>query len=139
MRRHHLGVELAVIAVGGVLGALVRFGIDVTFPVGSGVWPWPTLVINVAGSGLLASLLLSRWEPLRHPLAILGIGTGALGGFTTFSTYAVQADRLLSTGHLALAVAYLGATVGGAVGAVHLVRRLTPLDPGTSVASRRTT
>ncbi|MBA2446320.1 MAG: CrcB family protein [Nocardioidaceae bacterium] len=138
MRRHHLGVELAVIAVGGMLGALVRLGIDVAFPVGWDRWPWPTLAINVVGSGLMAALLLGRWEPVRHPLAILGIGTGALGGFTTFSTYAVQADRLLATGHLELAVTYLGVTVGGAVGAVHLVRRLTPLDPGKGLASRRT-
>ncbi len=134
MRRHHLGVEVGVIALGGVLGALARFGMDSAFPIRSGHWPWPTLAINVVGSALMASLLLSRWKPLRHPLAILGLGTGALGGFTTFSTYAVQADRLVATGHITLAITYLGVTLGGAVGAVHLVRRLTPREPGRRVA-----
>ena len=126
------------IALGGVLGALARFGIDSVVPLGPEQWPWPTLTINLVGSAMLAVLLVSRWGPLRHPLAVLGIGTGALGGFTTFSTYAVQADRLLATGQLTLAVTYLGVTLGGAVGVVHLVRRLAPPDPGKRVAPRST-
>jgi len=98
----------------------------------------PTLAINLAGSALLAGLLVSRWGPLRHPLAVLGIGTGALGGFTTFSTYAVQADRLLATGQLTFAITYLGVTLGGGGGPVHHVRRLKPPDPGKRVAPRST-
>jgi len=138
MRRHHLGVQVVVIALGGVLGALARFGIDSVVPLGPEQWPWPTLAINLVGSAVLAVLLVSRWVPLRHPLAVLGIGTGALGGFTTFSTYAVQTDRLLATGHLAMAATYVGVTLAGAIGAVHLIRRLTPPDPSDRVASRST-
>ncbi|MDQ3481750.1 MAG: CrcB family protein [Actinomycetota bacterium] len=138
MQRHGLSLELGVVAAGGVLGALARFGIDSVAPVRPEQWPLPTLAINLAGSAFLAGLLVSRWGPLRHPLAVLGIGTGALGGFTTFSTYAVQADRLLATGQLTLAITYLGVTLGGAVGAVHLVRRLKPPDPGKRVAPRST-
>jgi CrcB protein len=55
-----------------------------------------------------------------HPLARPFLGTGVVGGFTTFSTYAVEVDRLLSSGAAALALAYLFGTVAAALVAVQV-------------------
>ena len=64
--------------------------------------------------GVLIDAVAAR--PLLRPFAI----TGILGGFTTFSTYAVDAEQLLATGRLAPAGAYLVGTLGGALVATWL-------------------
>ena len=108
---------LVAVAVGGAVGALARYGLGRAFPVATGSFPATTLVINLTGAFLLALLVgvLARrpgLDPVWRPL----LGTGVLGGYTTFSTFAVDADRLGSTGHPGLAVAYVAATLlGGAL------------------------
>jgi fluoride exporter len=55
-----------------------------------------------------------------HPIVRPFLGVGVLGGYTTFSTFAVDAQQLLAAGRLGTALAYLGATVLGSVGAAWL-------------------
>lgn len=74
---------LGVVALGGALGASARYGLAEQFP---GIWT--VLVINVAGS-LLLGILAAMLSPDR--LLRLFLGVGVLGGFTTFSTFAVDA------------------------------------------------
>ena len=121
---------LLVVAVGGACGALLRHGIDVTFPVGALAFPWPTLVVNVTGSGALAGLAVLpavREQPLLAAL----VGPGLVGGYTTFSAYAEQTRRLLDGGQPMVALCYLLGTLLGCLlgclagrgGATALVRR----------------
>jgi CrcB protein len=108
---------LAAISCGGVLGALARYGLGEAFP----HWPWTTLLINVTGClliGVLMVLVAEVW-PARRLLRPF-LGTGFLGGYTTFSTYVVDVQRLVSTGRAAVAVAYLGGTLLSALLAVYL-------------------
>lgn len=100
------------VAVGGAAGALARYGLGEAFPTALGSFPVTTLLVNVTGSFLLAVLvgILAR-RPGRGPLWRPLLGTGLLGGYTTFSTFAVEADRLVSTGHSGLAAAYLAGTL----------------------------
>ena len=116
---------LAVIAVGGVLGSLARWGIDLAFGEREpGHWPWATLVVNVVGClliGVLASRLPTQdgaWWP--RPLLI----TGVLGGFTTFSAYAVETGLLIDEGAPLAAAAYLAITVIAGLLAVLIGQRL---------------
>lgn len=102
---------MLVITLGGALGGLARYGLDEIAPTASGSFPWTTLVINVFGSAALAALLAAGVRVWRHPLDVLFVGTGLLGGFTTFSTYAVQSDRLLAGGHAGVGLTYLLVTV----------------------------
>ncbi len=108
---------LAAVAAGGVVGALARYGLGRAFPVATGSFPATTLTINLTGAFLLAVVVGTLAKrpglgPVWRPL----LGTGVLGGYTTFSTFAVDADRLTSTGHAGLAVGYIAATlVGGAL------------------------
>lgn len=109
---------VAAVAVGGLVGALARYGLGEGVPTATGTFPATTLVINLTGSFLLAvlvGLLLRR--PSRSPLWRPLLGTGLLGGYTTFSTFAVDTDRLISTGHVATAVGYLLATLLGGLAA----------------------
>jgi CrcB protein len=107
--RKHVDV-LGVIALGGVLGAEARYGIERLLPHEGGV-PWATLAVNVLGClliGILMVVLLELTAPHRLTRPFLGIGL--LGGFTTFSAYAVETQQLLDDGRPQLALAYLAAT-----------------------------
>lgn len=105
---------LAVVLVGGTLGTAAREGLSLAFPA-TGDVAWVIVGINVLGAFLLGLLLeaLARSGPdagLRRLLR-LGLGTGVLGGFTTYSTFAVATAGLLGAGRPLLALAYVAATL----------------------------
>ena len=106
------------VAAGGAAGVLARAGIEQAFPAAPGGWPWATFWINVTGSLVLGALLetLVRSGPDHgwRRAVRLGCGTGVLGGFTTYSTFAVEAVRLAEGGDLGTGLAY--ALVSVAVG-----------------------
>jgi CrcB protein len=110
---------LAVVAAGGALGALARHGLAVAWPAVAGGFPWATLLTNLAGClalGAVMELLAVLSAP--HRLVRPFVGTGLLGGFTTFSAYAVETRELLATGRPGLAAAYVVGTLVGALAAV---------------------
>lgn len=111
------GVRLAV-AVGGALGTLARVGVDRALPATPGGWPVATLLVNVSGA-LLLGVVLTRLRD--HRLRAL-LGTGVLGAWTTFSTFAVELDVLLRT-RPATAVGYALTSVLAGLLAVRLGRR----------------
>jgi CrcB protein len=109
---------IGIVAAGGVLGALARYGLGVVIPA-PGAWPLPTLVINLTGALALGALLegLSRSGPdvgSRRVLR-LALGTGFLGAYTTYSTLALDAVHLFVAGAAPAAAGYLLASLlGGA-------------------------
>lgn len=120
------GAALAVVAVGGAAGASARYGAALLWPARTGGFPWTTFGVNVAGCfviGVFMVLITEVWTP--HPLVRPFFGTGVLGGFTTFSTYAVDIQRLMDEGHPRTALAYLAATLFAALAAVCLAVMLT--------------
>ncbi|GEL94624.1 fluoride efflux transporter FluC [Cellulomonas composti] len=126
---------LLLVVAGGAVGTAVRSTIEDRYPHAPGGWPWATFVINVTGSFLLGALVawLARGGPDegRRRQARLGLGTGVLGGFTTYSTFVVEADTLLRDGHVGIGLAYaatsvalgVAAAAGGFLLAGHLRRR----------------
>lgn len=104
---------LGVVALGGVIGSLARYGLAEAFPHSPGGFPWATFATNVLGCFAIGVLLV-RITPRSHPLLRPFLGTGILGGFTTFSTFAVDTERLLHV-HLLVAVAYYFGTVVAAL------------------------
>lgn len=119
------GSVVAVIAVGGALGSLARYGVNVALP-HKGGFPISTFLENVVGCLVLGALLVVLTELRRpHRLVRPFLGTGVLGGFTTFSTYAVDSATRDSAGTAAL---YLVGTLVLALAAswsgVTLTRRL---------------
>ncbi|WP_107407508.1 fluoride efflux transporter CrcB [Streptomyces griseus] len=117
-RRSHLAV-LAVIAAGGALGAVTRYGASRLWPTDPGTFPWTTLTVNAVGCLVIGVFLVAVTEVFSvHPLLRPFFGTGVLGGFTTFSTYCVDIRSLLDEGHAATALTYLAATLVAALTAV---------------------
>lgn len=106
---------LAVIALGGGLGSVARYLMSVALPVRPGQFPWATFLTNLSGCfalGLLMVFVVEIWPPRRYTRPFLGIGV--LGGFTTFSTFAVELRGLAAHGARALADAYaLNSLIGG--------------------------
>ncbi|WP_141003549.1 fluoride efflux transporter FluC [Nocardioides humi] len=112
---------LAVIALGGMLGAMARHRLELAWPMEASGFPWATFATNVAGSFLLGALMVVVQETrAAHPLLRPFAGVGVLGGFTTFSTYAVQGRDLLAGAapHPGTALAYLFGSVVAALVAV---------------------
>ena len=101
------------VAVGGTLGVMARYGIGrATLHHESLLWS--TVAINVVGSFLLGLLVAEHWfdRDMRE-----GLGVGFLGGFTTFSTFSVQAVLEVDGGEPMRAVAYVLASVLGGLAA----------------------
>ena len=117
--RYGEAAVLAVVCVGGVLGALARYGAGRWWPTASGQFPWTTLWINVVGCALMGVLMVVVTDVLTAQRLVRPfLATGVLGGFTTFSTYALDIHALAAGGHAGRALAYLAATVVAAVAAV---------------------
>ncbi|WP_221360976.1 fluoride efflux transporter CrcB [Streptomyces beigongshangae] len=137
------GPVVAVVAVGGAAGASARYGAALLWPARAGGFPWTTFWVNVAGCfaiGVLMVLVTEVWTV--HRLVRPLLGTGVLGGFTTFSTYAVDIQRLTQDGLPRTALAYLAATLLAALAAVRLAVALTracagPGGTGTGAVADR--
>jgi fluoride exporter len=134
LAREH-GAVLAVIAAGGGLGALARLGVAQLLPTRPGAFPWGTFGTNVAGCFAIGVLMVFVTETRSvHRLVRPFLGVGVLGGFTTFSTYAVETRNLLQPGSAPLAFCYLAGTVAAALAAVYagvsLGRAVLPIDTG---------
>jgi fluoride exporter len=101
------------IGIGGALGSMLRYHLGALIQARLGDdFPYGTLVINVVGSFLLALLTaLGLRGDLIGPGLTLAIGTGVLGGFTTYSTFNYDTLRLFQTGSAGLAALNLVATV----------------------------
>lgn len=110
---------LSAISLGGVLGGLARYGLSVAFPAAAGGFPWATFAINVSGCLLIGALMVAVSEVWSaYPLVRPFLGVGVLGGFTTFSTYAVDFVRLVQASAPGTAFAYLAGTLVAALAAV---------------------
>ncbi|MEU3169821.1 CrcB family protein [Streptosporangium sp. NPDC006930] len=117
-RRSHRAV-LAVIATGGAIGAGARYGAALLWPTAADSFPWTTLTVNAAGCLLVGVLMVVLTEAWTAPTwARPFLATGVLGGFTTFSTYCLDIERLVSAGRIGPALGYLAVTVTAALVAV---------------------
>ncbi len=117
---------VAVIALGGAIGACARYGASLLWPTGHGAFPWTTLLVNAVGCAVIGVFMVVITEGLSaHPLVRPFFGTGVLGGFTTFSTYAVDAQRLLSGGQFGAAAGYLAGTAVAALVSVWTAAAVT--------------
>lgn len=125
VRRQQLPV-VAAVAIGGGAGAAARYGAALLWPTAPGAFPTTTFAVNAVGCaviGVFMVVITDAWA--AHRLVRPFFGTGVLGGFTTFSTYAVDIRRLVDTGHAATALAYLAATAFTALAAVWAAAALT--------------
>jgi CrcB protein len=115
----------AAVALGGAIGAPLRYEIGLALPAGGGAFPVATFLINISGSfvlGVLVTLIAERWPPTTYvrPFA----ATGVLGAYTTWSTFMVDTNDLAKAGHVAMAAGYVGATLAAGLVAAYAGIRL---------------
>ena len=105
-------------ALGGAVGALARWGLTEALPSPAG-WPWATLVVNLTGCLLLGVLLARLAGRSPEPAWVRPfLGVGVLGGYTTYSTFAVEVVDLADDRALLLAAGYVLVSVVGGIAAV---------------------
>lgn len=133
---------LGVILAGGTAGTAARAGLEATFAPPVGGMPWATFGINLSGAFLLGALLevlaaTGRDVGWRRMLR-LGVGTGVLGGYTTYSTFAVETMTLLQGGAWLIGMGYaLGSVILGflaAYGGITLSARIVRTTNGRTAA-----
>ena len=118
-------------ALGGALGGLARWGVAQALQRTSGDWPWATLAVNLTGClliGVLIAVLAARRPDDEHLRTFLG--AGVLGGFTTFSAFAVEVADLLRAGTPVVAAAYVAVSVLGGLLDVAVGLRIGALAGG---------
>jgi CrcB protein len=118
---------LGVVALGGGVGSVLRYALSRAVHPAADGFPTATLIINLSGSLLLGALVVAVTEVWRpHHLLRPLLGTGMLGGYTTFSTFAMETRGATA----AVGIAYVLASVAGGVIAawlgMSLVRRAEP-------------
>ncbi|UJH70537.1 CrcB family protein [Ornithinimicrobium sp. INDO-MA30-4] len=127
--------QLTLVAAGGAIGAVLRWSVELLYPSGAGTFPLATLLTNVVGCFVLGIVAELATRDKVTANGKLFVGTGLLGGFTTFSTYAVQVAVLggagvAGTSDLAIGLSYLLVTpvlcVLVAGSGMSIARRLTP-------------
>lgn len=115
---HRHPLLLVLVAATGALGALSRALIGVALPPVHG-WPVSTLIANLTGALALGVVLeaCARFGPWhRTALRVrIAVGTGFLGGYTTFSALALETERLLAAGAIGQATGYVLGTMAGGV------------------------
>lgn len=107
---------------GGAAGTLARAGVAELLPHAAGAFPWATLLVNLAGTAILARLAVlvtaeSVWRYL--------IGVGFCGALTTFSTFQVETFRLADDGHAGIALAYAAVSLAAGLAVAALAGRRT--------------
>jgi CrcB protein len=106
--------NFALVMAGGAVGSGFRYLVMViaekTVP---DSFPWGTFFVNVVGSALLGAIAATALSdpPRLSPELRLLLGTGVMGGFTTYSTYNAEVLKALQAGAWPKAAAYVAATV----------------------------
>jgi CrcB protein len=90
------------VAVGGAIGAVGRYWLST--PINTRAAPWGTIVVNLIGSAILGFLIGWFADRSADPALQIGLLTGVLGGFTTFSTFTAETVLLLDNGRWQLAL-----------------------------------
>jgi len=104
---------IAVVAFGGALGAVARYGVNIgTVHIFGHGFPWGTLVVNILGSFMMGILIakFASMDNVSHEMRAL-TATGFLGAFTTFSTFSLDFVTMWERGEMMQACAYMLASV----------------------------
>ena len=112
--------DLALVALGGATGSMLRYSVGRTFgaaSAGSSQWPWHTFAVNIVGAFAIGLLVVAAgrfgWPAWWRPLLAVGV----LGGFTTFSAFSLETVEAALTGHAGLAAGYVvGSIAAGLAG-----------------------
>ena len=101
--------QLGLVALGGAIGAALRYGVSIYLS--SDGFPWATLTVNMIGSLLLGITAVALTQGLISQDAALILGTGILGAFTTMSAFSVETLNLFQNQQISSAIIYVAITM----------------------------
>lgn len=104
-------MQLLWVALGGALGATLRYLVTAWVQQRVDFFPWGTLVVNLLGSFLIGMVLELTVRGFLSSQARLFLAVGLLGGFTTFSSLSWETLALVEDGDVLLALAYAGGSL----------------------------
>lgn len=112
---HVQPAAIAAVALGGLVGTGIRYGAESAFPTDAGSFPFTTLIINLTGAFILGMLLerlvLSGPDSGWRRRIRLCVGTGVLGSYTTYSSFALETVELLRDHRVVAAGVYMTVSV----------------------------
>ncbi|MCZ7886527.1 MULTISPECIES: fluoride efflux transporter CrcB [Agrobacterium] len=113
-------INIALVAAGGAIGSVFRYLVGVwSVRLAGAHFPWGTLAVNVAGSFMIGFLVELVARRLNASMEMrLFLVTGVLGGFTTFSSFSLDAVSLFERGTLGLSAVYVLASLVVSIAAV---------------------
>ena len=112
-------MNILAVGLGGAVGSIARYLIGLIHIHENSVFPIKTFIINILGCALIALISILG---IKDSQFMLFLKTGICGGFTTFSTFALESGNLLRDGHPAVAVSYMALSVLTGVVAVMLIQ-----------------
>ena len=118
-------LDCLAVALGGAIGSVLRYLIGLIPLKEQALFPIKTFAINVLGCfviGLIAALSLKSSN--LNPRLVLFLKVGICGGFTTFSTFALESSNLLKNGHPGIAGLYMFLSIAVGIGFVLLAELL---------------
>lgn len=133
---------LGVIAAGGAIGTVARYALLSAFPHPAAGFGWAAFAINVSGCLLIGVLMVLVTEARQaHRLVRPFLGTGVLGGFTSFSTYVADTQHALLAAAPRVALLYTAGTALSALAAawagIAMTRALTGMPGADARAPAR--
>lgn len=104
-------MNFAYVLIGGGLGSLIRYMVQLAVGKGDGhSFPWSTFLVNITGCCLIGVFSAFALKYKWGEGAGLFVMTGVLGGFTTFSSFSVDFVELAKNNHFGMALLYVGLT-----------------------------
>jgi CrcB protein len=88
------GISILLVFLGGGLGSVIRYFFSIIIPSAQGVFPWGTLLVNVLASFIIGIVAGSKWMAVQETYRLL-VAVGFCGGLSTFSTFALEGNRML--------------------------------------------
>ncbi len=104
-------IQCIFVGLGGAAGAVLRYLVGLIRISCASEFPWKTLAINVAGSFCIGLAAAAAERYGLHANLVLFLKAGVCGGFTTFSTFALESLGLLRSGRVLPALAYISASI----------------------------
>ncbi len=115
-------LNLIAVGSGGFLGAVCRYLISLIPVSETLVFPIKTFIINIIGCIVIGSIVVAASKNVTmSPHMMLFLKAGFCGGFTTFSTFALETTDLIKTGHLGIAFLYMSLSMLVGIAVIFMV------------------
>lgn len=117
-------INILLVALGGAVGSILRYAVSALLKTPPSTFPVATFLVNITGCFVIGILhtMLTRSGTHQAELRLL-LMTGILGGFTTFSSFGLEAVTLVKSGSFALAAGYSLSSLVIGIAAVYLGMR----------------